>query len=431
LPRQLLSFFLCVSPLWLAGCGAAASGLGQTAAEAQHAVGEAVGALAARFGPVEREPAFDALRPKLQRASLVPSRVFDDPEVWTSRDGETRGVSFAGAFADGRYRVGVRPRPRPPLRPGDYTGALALRRLGPGEFEWSAAEAIALGTLPVDGVAGAATALLRGAETAPAGDARGLLRRLLPRTATALGRGLRLAELQLARDGEGATRVSAVALLDPDTLATAFPRYAAFLRRHALPIRLHAEASDGRGGRFWELIGEDGRWALAARVRDGHLVPLGGGLRPVPDALRLRLDLTSKAGLFRYGVAGLEAHVRLLRRPGEKGFLASFTDEPGWVMPFLVKPLLRASLRRPFEGDGAELGYSLREDEAGRTLVTRDYRIVVQESWLVRWIGRNTGAVVAAFRGSAESEGDRFSAEALLALRADLIALAGGGRGLE
>ena len=54
-----------------------------------------VEALADRFGPIDREPAFDALRPKLARAALVPSRVFDDGTAWQitanslQRHGET------------------------------------------------------------------------------------------------------------------------------------------------------------------------------------------------------------------------------------------------------------------------------------------------------------------------------------------------------
>ena len=47
-------------------------------------------ALADRFGPIEREPAFDALRPRLARAALIPSRVFDDP---AGLDDPWRGVA--------------------------------------------------------------------------------------------------------------------------------------------------------------------------------------------------------------------------------------------------------------------------------------------------------------------------------------------------
>src|SRR5262245_15110191 len=127
--------------------------------------------------------------------------------------------------------------------------------------------------------------------------------------------------------------------------------------------------------------------------------------------------------MFRYGVQDLEADVRVVGRPGERRFEAVFGQEPGWVIPFLVKPFLRSSLRRPFEGEGASLAYALRENGSGMTVVSRDYRVAVKESWLVRWLGGNTSEAAASYRVGAEAEADRFSADALLALRADVIRL--------
>lgn len=425
LPRMARSPLLLAPPLIVASLGACgdAARSGATPAEAQHHVGEALGALASRFGPVDRESAYDALRTKLLRASLVPSRVFDDTSAWTERVGETRGVGFAGFRAEGPYRIEVRAHPPAPAGPADYRGWLSLRRLGKGEFEWSSAEQLGLGPLPVEGLAEAVSEMFRAAGARGGEDLGPRMRRLLPRTAEALGRGLALEALRLDPDGAGATAVFAAARLDLDALARAFPGYASFLRLHSLPIRFRVELDDGGSGVFWVVDCREGRCTLRARLRDGHVVPLDGPLRPLPERIRLRLDLTSKAGVFRYGVEGLEGDVRLCGRPGERSFDAVFRREPGWVMPFVVKPLLRASLRRPFEGEGAFLAYALRENGSGLTLVSRNYRVAVKESWLVRWFGGNAGALVARFRETAESEADRFSAEALRALRADLITL--------
>jgi hypothetical protein len=122
---------------------------------------------------------------------------------------------------------------------------------------------------------------------------------------------------------------------------------------------------------------------------------------------------------------GLEADVRVLGRPGEKRLEAAFGREPDWVIPFAVKPFLRSSLRRPFEGEGAFLAYGIRESGPGTTLVSRDYRIAVRESWLVRWMVGNASDAVAGFREGAEAEAERFDAEALTALRADFIRILG------
>jgi hypothetical protein len=195
------------------------------------------------------------------------------------------------------------------------------------------------------------------------------------------------------------------------------------LRRHVVPIAFRLEFDDGAGGLFWTTEAREGRVTLRTRIRDGHVVSLEGAPRPVPERVRLRADLTSQAGMFRYGFGRLQADVRLVGRPGEKRFEAVFDREPDWVIPFLAKPLLRASLRRPFEGEGAFLGYALRENGSGMALVSRDYRIAVKESWLVRWMVGNAGEAVASFRDGAEAEAERFSGDALFALRADFVGL--------
>jgi hypothetical protein len=417
-----LARLLVVASL-LCSCAEAPLRLGATAAEAQHNLGEALGALASRFGPIDREPAYDALRSKLLPASLVPSRIFDDPSAWVERVGEARAVGFSGFRGDGRYRIGVRARPDALDRPGDYSGWLSLRRLGSGEFEWSSAERLGLGPLPVEGLAQAVSDLFRAAEASAAGDFRPGLRRLLPHTAQALGRGMALETLRLDRDGAAATVVFAAARLDLDSLARTHPHYAAFLRRDSLPMRFRLELDDGDGGPYWVVEGREGRYTLRARIRDAGLAPLAGPPHPLPERLRLRVDLVSKAGILSYGMEGLQGDLRLRGRPGERAMQVTFRREPDWVMPFLVKPLLRASLRRPFAGEGVSLAYELREDGSGLTLVSRDYRIAVQESWLLRWISGNTGGLVSRFRKDAEAEADSFTAEALLALRADMLAL--------
>jgi hypothetical protein len=419
--------YVC-APIVLAALGAcreAPPRLGATPSEAQHNVGEALGALASCFGPIEREPAYEALRPRLLHAALVPSRVFDDESAWLSRDGETRGLGFSGFRAHGRYRLGVRADPPPPTRVADYRGWLSLRRLGPGEFEWSSAEEIGLGPLPVEGLADGIGEVLHAVESSDEGDARPELRRLLRRTADTLGRGLALDAVHLERDSTGAMAVSAAAHLDLDSLERVFPHYASFLRRYVVPIAFRLEFGDGAGRLFWTTDVREGRATLRARIQNGHLVSLEGAPLGVPERLRLRIDLTSRAGLFRYGLDRLQADVRLVARPSEKRLDAVFVREPDWVIPFLVKPFLRASLRRPFEGEGAFLGYAIRENGEGMTLVSRDYRLAVKESWLVRWFGGNAGEAVGSFREGAEAEADRFTGETLLALRADFVRLMG------
>jgi hypothetical protein len=86
-----------------------------------------VQALADRFGPIDREPGFDALRPKRARAALVPSRVFDDASAWTTRGDGWGAVELAGYASGGAYRIGVRRHGR---RPGHRAPPARARKAG-------------------------------------------------------------------------------------------------------------------------------------------------------------------------------------------------------------------------------------------------------------------------------------------------------------
>lgn len=386
--------------------------------------GQLLEALAARFGPVSREPAFDALRPKLARAALVPSRVFDDAAAWTARGGDWRGVELAGAISGSGYRIGVRVAAPEPSAPGEYRGRMELRRLADGRFEWQLQEELAIGTARPVEIAAALSALFREAERlAGTASPRDLVAAALPRAAAVVGQACRLERLQLAREASG-TRVEAIVRLTPDGLARAAPRYAAFLRRYVSPMKLHAAAADAAGATWWTLDGSDGGWTLRLRVRDGSLVPLAGAARGgIPSQLRVTVDYKTRMGRFTVGVRSLEAELTLTRGALEKGFRARFVREPGWQLPFLVAPLLRGSLRYPFEAEGSEAAWSVREQPGGVVRAVRSYRARVRESWLVRWLGGLTTSAVDDFRRGAEAEADAYHRACLLALRDDLLAL--------
>jgi hypothetical protein len=188
---------------------------------------------------------------------------------------------------------------------------------------------------------------------------------------------------------------------------------------------MRAVAHDLQGAEWWLVSLEDGRLSARLRVQGGFLAPLEGRPRRLPRRLWVTLDLTTKAGPFRVGFAELSAYVELARTPDRRSFAASFKDEPRWSLPFLVKPLLRSPLRRPFEGEGARFEGAILDD-GPQTLLVREYRMAVKESWVIRWLGGLMGTAVSDFRRGAEQEADRFTAEFLQALRADLLDLAGG-----
>jgi hypothetical protein len=423
---RLLPLVLAPLPLFAsAACEKAALALGSTPAEARSHGGDLLTALAARFGPAERDPAFDALRPKLARHALVPSGVFDDPTAWTSSGAEVRQVGFSGRRDEDGYRMAVDAKPPAPAALADYRGDWRLERLRDGEFEWMAHEELAVGAASPADLSRAATALFLSIEAAPAGDAAARVRRELPRTAAALGRLFTLEALDLARDENGATAVRVVASMHTETLRREAPLYTKWLDDVIVPSRFAATALDETGARWWDVDARDARLTIRLRVRGGDLAPLQGPPHAIPGRLRVRTALSSKTGMFRTGVHDLDADTELVRLPEEKSFVARFRKPPEWDLPFLVPLLLRPSLRRPFEGDGAVLAFGAQAGRNGPTLLTRHYRVAVRESWILRWVGGYAASAVTEFRRG-EPEADRFSGQALLAVRDDLVALIDG-----
>ncbi|HQZ16478.1 MAG TPA: hypothetical protein PKU70_00530 [Vicinamibacteria bacterium] len=383
-----------------------------------------VEALADRFGPTNREPAFDALRPRLAHAVLVPSRIFDDAAAWMDRGNTFRAVEFTGAAAGDAYRMGVRAHAPPPGAPSAYRGRVQLERLSGGRFEWSVDEELAVGRVRPSDLASALEALFRGAEGTSEATARAAVAEALPRASARLGLLLHLETLVLQHDAQGATAVRLAVRLTPAGIRGLAPRYAAFLQTYATPIRMRLLVAEPAGVAWWSLDGSDNLWTLHLRLRGGSLVPLEGQAdRRVPPHLRATIDYSTRMGRFNVGASRLVAEVALTSTGIEKGFSARFLQEPSWQLPFLAESLLHGPLYFPFEGPGSEAGWAARETPEGYTRFVRRYRVRVRETWILRWLGGMASTAVNDFRSGAEAEADRFQREWLLALRDDLAAL--------
>jgi hypothetical protein len=419
-PRRLAVAALLVL---LAACEQPARRLaaGEGGPEGARALAEA---LAARFGPARRDAALEALRPKLVRAALVPSRVFDDAAAWPARQGERRAVELTGFGSAGAYHLAVRREAVPPLAPGEYRGRIELRRGGPGRYEWNVVEELSAGPVRVAELSAALDALLRGAEASDGPSARQALIRGFPRSAAPLGRLLRIETLALAPEGD-ATRVELGVRLVPDALKPTAPRLASFVRRYFGPMRLRAVAADAAGRTWWTVDGGALLWTVRLRVRGGSLVPLQGPAEVrVPEQLRVLLDYETRMGRFHVGVKRLEAGLTLTRTPAEKGFVLRFLREPEWELPFLVETVLGGPLRHPFEAPGSEAGWWARDQDRGPTLLVRRYRARVRESFVLRWFGGLTDQALSEFRSGAEAEYDAWAGDCLVSIRDDLVALA-------
>lgn len=393
---------------------------GPAGAEAARAL---VDALALRFGAVAREPGFDALRPKLARAALVPSWAWDDVAAWPRQGPEWRAVDFAGYRTLNGYAIGVRAVAPEPVAVGQYRGQLRLAKLASGRFEWTVHEELAVGAVRPAELSAALDALLRGAEAVDGAGARAAIQAAFPRASAKLALLLRLEGLELVRDAHGATSVRLAVRVAPDGLRASAPRFAAFVDRYLAPMRTRASLADGSGATWWALEGAESLWTLQLRIRGGSLVPLAGDAeRRMPESLQVTGDYATRMGRFAIAARHLVAEVALTRTPLEKGFVLRFREEPDWELPFLVESLLGAPLHYPFEGVGSEAGWAARATPAG-TRLERHYRARVGENFILRWLGGMTNRAVSDFRAGAEDEAERFYGECLRALRDDLLAL--------
>ena len=408
-----------MAALALPACRQAAHELaaGPAGAEAPR---ELVQALADRFGPIDREPGFDAIRPKLAAGAMVPSRVFDDPSAWRTRGDDWRAFDLDGYSRGGVYRIGARVEALPARAPGQYRGRVQLRKIDGGRFEWRVTEELALGSARPSVLARALDALFRGAGQVTEASARAEIASALPRASARVGLLFRIERLALSRDANGATLVELSVRLTPSGIRGFAPHYAAFLDRYSTPVRTSVTVADPEGAAWWTLAGADNLWTARLRLRDGSLVPLDGPPnRRLPGALRATADFATRMGHFGVGIRGLVVQLALTRTDTEKGLSARFLEEPEWQLPFLVETILHSPLRYPFEPPGSEVALALREN-AGGTVFAGLYRTRVRENWILRWLGGMTGNAVDEFRRGAEREADQYNRECLLALRDDL-----------
>ena len=299
---------------------------------------------------------------------------------------------------------------------------MRLQRLAGGRFEWTVSDDLSIGEARPSDLAGALDAILRLAERSTETSARAAIAKALPRASAQFGHLFRLEGVTLQRDAQGATSVRLAVRLTPAGLRGIAPRYAAFLEKHARPMRLSLVVADPGGVTWWTLEAADGLWTVRLRVRDGRLVPLDGPAdRRLPGRLRATANCPRDSAGSTVGARRLTADVALTRTPVEKGFSARFLEEPDWRLPFLVETVLDSPLRYPFEAPGSEV-----DGRPGRPLAaTSSFAATVRgcarlDPPLAR---RHGDDAVGDFRDGAEHEADRYHRACLLALRDDLAAL--------
>ena len=439
-PRSALGSSLHVRPLAtaaaaalaclaLAGCDGAARAFGPSPAVARAHVDDFFGGLAVRFVDVQRSPKFTVARGRLARHALTPSRLWGDTAVWTGHAPTARTLQLEGATDGRHYLFRAIPVVAAPDRPGDARHVMRLVRLDEeGEWQWNTAVEHAVGRARAGDVAAAMTVGI--AQLArPQADLRPALRVGLPRTAAALGRLLTLEEARSTPLADGSRLVDIRARFETARLKATMPAFAAYVDKWIHPSKMAFALTDPRGSARW-LEMRLARDVLTIRLRargDGELLALDGPARPMPDTVQLRTDARIHYLVFDVGMDRLVGEMAAVRTAHERGWSIRWRRAPEWHLPLGVRHLMSGTLNRPFEEEGMLLRLALRDTEAGQTLLVRRFDVAVKESAIVRWFGGLGARAMDEFSGRAEIEENRFLAEMLLALRADLGATVSAG----
>jgi hypothetical protein len=400
--------------------------LGGSPAAVRANVDELFSSIAAVFGPTAIEPRLDSIRLKFANDALAPSRLFADSSVWTAHAGSARTLDLAGGGTYGRYRLFVQEDATVPSRLADYRREVKLTQLGTGEYEWDVRDELAIGAITGDELGRALGAVFSAAERNDERAARAAYEEQLPRTTAALARLFSLDTLHLAPNAKGGTDVRLSIGIHTDRLQTEFPHYAKFLDRYAEKSDLRMVIYDDQKREWWHVAKGRDQITLALRVHDGALAPLSGAPARMPDRVHVRIDASTKAWIFRIGIHNLVGDVMRVRDPHEKATITLFRTQPEWQLPPLVHRMLNTPLRRPFEGGGAMLSFSVSDSPGKQTIGTRSYSLVVQESAIMRWFGGLGNSALGEFRKGAEKEFDKFNGSVLDALHTDLLALTTG-----
>lgn len=426
--KAILRLRVCVAPAILAfalnGCRDVGPSFGPTIPAARTNAEQLFGGIAQRFTNVERNPKFRIARGKLGKYALTPSAIFNDTSVWTATGADgTRTVTVEGEYGNNRYIFSAKPSTTIANEPGDSRHTMVLRKIDEDQYDWYTNVDIAAGDITAQDMQNVLKALMKSAEHRTAASIREDYRESFPRTTAALERLLTLDTLRVTNDPDGATTIFLGFRINSDKLRPIYPAFAGYLDKYSTQSKTKSVVLDRTGTRWIEFAGADNFLTLKLRSIDGHFAPLSGPIRPIPDNLILDSEFTTKILIFHVGFRKLIGNVSVIEGEHEKGWFIRFTKEPDWKLPPTVGYLIKSPLRRPFKGPGAMFRLALLDAPGRQSIIGRRTSATVQESAILRFLNRLSGTAMGDFVGKAETEENKFSAEAFWAMRADAHAL--------
>jgi hypothetical protein len=410
--------------LSLAACREVAPAFGPNIPGARQNAEEFFYSVGSRFTNIQRPPRILHARAQFGHYALTPSGIYNDTSVWLAIGPDSaRLFGDDGVFSVDRYIVTAKLSTTPPDALTESREIVRLRKLKDNEYEWFTNVEVALGRIGAKNIADVLAAALAGGEGKSPAAIRADYTSGFPHTVAALGRLYTIDTLRAAPDSDGATTYDIAIKLTPDILKATMPHYAAYIDKYFSKGKYRITLTDKTGARWFDAWAANYYLHFRIRSKGGHIAPLEGAVRPMPEKLTIGVDMSMKILVFTVGWTGMTGDFEVINTPHERGWSMLFAKEPEWHLPLTVGYLLKSSLRRPFQDPGIPVRISIRDNPGAQTILNRRLSLVVQESGVLRFLNRLSGTAVGDFLGPSEREANRFNADAFRALRQDVAAL--------
>jgi hypothetical protein len=399
-------------------------GAGPSPALAETHADQLFDAVATRFNQVDLAPRYAAARVRIAQSALVPSRIFDDTLIWEARPSAgLRLLYVSGTTTNGRYHLEERPALSPPVHPGDTRHTIALESVSPSIYRWDTNVELAVGAISAEEVSVLLSTLFRAAEGRSERELRDDYRAAFPRATAAFGHGFSLDSVRVTPSAAGATSVMLTGGFHPELMRPTYPALTGYLDKYLGPAKYHFALADRSGAALFDVEGRDRSMTIRYRVKQGQLVSLLGPPRPWGDSLVLTSDVSLKVKVFTVGFHRLVTDFVIGDAGHDRSWTVVAQHEPAWDLPMLTERLLRAPLRRPFEGAGSMFRMGVRDSAGMQSVFVRRTRLDVQESAIMRFVGSLASHAIGDLNDKVEIEEDRFLRDGFAALQADTRAL--------
>jgi len=376
-------------------------------------------ALGMRVATPSRDAKYEYARVDIANAAMIPSRVWNDTAVWVSSTPTSRRLLIGGRSTPSGYRMATDTAVPNPAHPGELRHQIKLARLSDNAYVWDTEVQYGIGIASAAEVAAFTRALFASAEGRDEAAIRADYRAAAPRTAAVFAQVFTLDSIRTTQNADGSTLALFAVTLRPEQVQQRLPDWANHLKKYFVTARMHWQLVDTAGVLYMELAARQGRLTLRVRSQRGRLVSLAGPARPMPDTLQVNGELVLRVRGFNVGIRDYHPVVTIVRNDREAAWNIVSRIEPDWVLPIGAERLLRAPLRRPFQGSGASWQIGMR-DSSGQTVLLRRLHLAVQESAILRFVGRMGAVAMGDYRGLAERDQNKWLSELFAAIVADL-----------